>query len=259
MVGRFNIPWGRRAGKLPSGKLPAARAGVAMALLLACARRVLQEDKTVRAGQWRSIHGPEMEAVWKGIMPIRGQKLGLVGFGQIPRALVPKAKGFGLEVLVYDPYISDDIIKAQGVTRLELDGLLRESDFVSLHCALTTDNRHLLGRRQIGLMKPSAYVINTARGPLLDEAALLDALTAGKLAGAGLDCLEVEPADMANPLLQLDNVIVTGHSGHYSDNSVAIVRLRPAQDVRRLMAGEWPIGWVNPEVKDKYLGRWGGS
>jgi D-3-phosphoglycerate dehydrogenase / 2-oxoglutarate reductase len=231
----------------------------AMALLMACARKLFREDKAVRAGQWRSIHGPEMEAIWKGILPLRGQTVGLIGFGQIPRALVPKAKGFGLNVLVYDPYISDDVSQKFGVERVELEYLLKTSDYVSLHSALTTDNRHMLGRDQIALMKPNAYLINTARGPLVDEAALYDALLNGSIAGAGLDCLEVEPARMDNPILKLDNVIVTGHSGHYSDVTAATLRERPLVDSRRIMAGQWPLGWLNPEVKEKYLARWAGK
>jgi len=231
----------------------------AMALLLACARKIPREEKTVRAGLWRSIHGPEMEAVWKGILPLRGQTVGLVGFGQIPRALVPKAKGFGMDVLVYDPYISDDIINKLDVERVELDELLRRSDYVSLHSALTADNLHMLGREQIALMKPTAYFINTARGPLVDEAALLEALQNGAIAGAGLDCLEVEPARMDNPILELDNVIVTGHSGHYSDITVATLRRRPLEDSQRIMAGQWPLGWLNPEVEAGYTAKWGGG
>lgn len=229
----------------------------AMTLLLACARKILREDKAVRAGQWRSIHGPEMEAIWKGILPLRGQTLGLIGFGKIPRALVPKAKGFGLKILVYDPYVPEEVTREMDVTRVELEYLLRESDYVSLHSALTAENRHMLGRAQIGLMKRSAYFINTARGPLVDEAALYDALRKGEIAGAGLDCLEVEPARMDNPILKLDNVIVTGHSGHYSDITVATLRRRPLEDARRIMAGQWPVGWLNPEVKAKYIARWG--
>jgi len=231
----------------------------AMALLLACARKLFREDKAVRAGQWRSIHGPEMEAIWKGILPLRGQTIGLVGFGKIPRALVPKAKGFGLKVLVYDPYVPDEVIREFGVERVELEYLLKTSDYVSLHSALTDENRHMLGRAQIGLMKQNAYLINTARGPLVEEAALYDALVNGKIAGAGLDCLEVEPARMDNPVLKLDNVIVTGHSGHYSDITAATLRRRPLEDSQRIIAGQWPLGWLNPEVKENYIARWGGN
>ncbi|MFC1864416.1 C-terminal binding protein, partial [Chloroflexota bacterium] len=181
----------------------------AMALLLACARRVLRLDKAIRAGEWHVFHGPEMEEMWRGIVPIRGQTLGLIGFGRIPRALVPKAKGFGLRVLAYDPYVAAESMEKMEVEAMGLDRLLKESDFVSIHCALTSENRHMLGAEQLKLMKPTAYLINTARGPLVDEVALYTALTHGDIAGAGVDVTELEPIKMDNPLLELDNVVFT--------------------------------------------------
>lgn len=229
----------------------------AMALLLACARKIVRLDKAVRAGVWRSIHGPEMEEIWRGIVPIRGQTLGLIGFGQIARALVPKAKGFGLKILAYDPHVSAAVMEEMGVEAAGLERLLKESDLVSLHTALTAQNRHMLGDGQFQLMKPTACLINTGRGLLVDEAALYQALTTGAIAGAGLDVMEVEPLKLDNPLLKLENVIVTGHSGHYSDMAIANIRQRPVEDVSRIMSGEWPRGWINPQVKEKYLARWG--
>jgi D-3-phosphoglycerate dehydrogenase len=228
----------------------------AMALLLACARKIVRLDKAVRAGVWRSIHGPEMEEIWQGIVPLREQTLGLIGFGQIARAMVPKAKGFGLRVLAYDPYVPAEVMAEVGVEALELDRLLRQSDFVSLHCALTPENRHIMGAEQFKLMKPTAYLINTGRGALVDEEALYNALASGEIAGAGMDVMEVEPVKLDNPLLKLDNVVVTGHSGHYSDIAIANIRQRPVEDVSRIMSREWPRGWINPEVKEKYVARW---
>ena len=231
----------------------------AMALILACARKIVRLDKAVRAGVWRSFHGPEMEEIWQGILPIRGQILGLVGFGQIARALVPKAKGFGLKIMVYDPYISDEAVKESGIESVELHRLLQESDLVSLHCALTPENRHMIGSEQLQQMKPTACLINTGRGTLVDEQALYTALTSGNIAAAGLDVVETEPVKMDNPILDLSNVVVTGHSGHYSDQAIANIRQRPVEDVSRILAGEWPRGWVNPQVKENYLARWGRS
>ena len=228
-----------------------------MALLLACARKLFKLDRAVRAGVWRSIHGPEMGEIWRGITPVRGRTLGLIGFGLIPRALVPKAKGFGMRVLAYDPYVSTAVMKMAGVESVELEHLLRESDFVSLHADLTADSRHMLGAEQFQLMKPTSYLINTGRGALVDEAALSQALATGIIAGAGLDVTEVEPLKLDNPLLKLDNVIVTGHSGHYSDVSAETYRARPVEDVSRIMAGKWPRGLINPDVKERYLVRWG--
>jgi len=229
----------------------------AMALLLAGARKLVRLDKAVRAGVWRSIHGPEMEAIWQGIVPLRGQTLGLIGLGQIARALVPKAKSFGLRILAYDPYVPTKVMNELGVEAVELNRLLQESDFVSIHTALTAENRHMLGAEQLKLMKPTAYLINTGRGLLVDEEALYSALTRGDIAGAGMDVMEVEPVNLDNPILKLDNVIVTGHSGHYSDMAIASIRQRPVEDVSRIMSGEWPQGLINTEVKDKYLARWG--
>ncbi len=231
----------------------------AMALLLACARKMVRLDKAVKAGVWHIFHGPEMEDMWRGIVPMRGQTLGLIGFGQIARAVVPKAKGFGLRILACDPYVSAKVMNKMGVKAVELDRLLQASDFVSLHTALTAENRHMLGVEQFKLMKPTAYLINTARGALVDEKALYAALTSGGIAGAGLDVSEVEPINMDNPLLDLDTVVLTGHSSHYSDVAIANIRQRPAEDVSRIMSGEWPRGWINPQVEAKYIARWGKS
>ena len=198
-----------------------------------------------------------MEETWSGIVPIRGQTLGLIGFGGIARALVPKAKGFSLRILAYDPYVPAEVMDKMGIEAVGLDRLLKESDFVSVHCALTSENRHMLGAEQLKLMKPTAYLINTARGPLVDEEALYAALTRGDIAGAGLDVTEVEPINMDNPLFELDNVVFTGHSAHYSDISAANYRRSPVEDVSRIMSGKWPTGWVNPQVEAKFIATWG--
>lgn len=258
--GNIDVAAATEAGICVS-RVPAASAEEvsdhAMALLLACTRRLFRLDKAVRAGEWLSVHGPEMGEMWRGIKPVRGKTLGLIGFGLIPRALVPKAKGFGLRVLAYDPYVPAEVMTEMGAEAAALERVLRESDFVSLHADLTGKTRHMLGAGQLKLMKPTAFLINTARGALVDEAALYAALTRGELAGAGLDVTEVEPVKPDNPLLKLDNVIFTGHSGHYSDVSAETYRQRPVEDVTRIMSGEWPRGLINPEVKEKYLARWG--
>jgi len=226
-------------------------------LLLACARKVPRLDRAVRAGAWHVLHGSEMEEIWRGIIPIQGQTLGLIGFGRIAINLVPKAKGFGLRILCYDPYVAVDVMEKMGVEAVGLERLLKESDFVSVHCALTSENWHMLGAEHFKLMKPTAYLINTARGALVDEQALYAALTRGDIAGAGLDVTEVEPINMDNPLFELDNVIFTGHSGHYSDISAAYVRRKAIDDISRIIAGRWPNGWINPEVEAKFIARWG--
>jgi D-3-phosphoglycerate dehydrogenase len=231
----------------------------AMALLLACARKIIKLDKMVRAGQWHVFHGTEMQAAWRGIPQIRGQVLGLIGFGAISRNLAQKAQAFGLKILAYDPYINANIIEKMGVEPVDINRLLKESDYVSVHVPLTSQTRHMLGVEQFKLMKPTAYFINTSRGAVADESSLYIALTDGYITGAALDVLEVEPVKMDNPLLKLDNVIFTGHSAHYSDQVWTDQSKLPAEEVGRIMSGQWPIGWINPQVEPKFIERWGRS
>lgn len=258
--GNIDIAAATEAGICVS-RVPAASAEEvsdhAMALLLACARRLFRLDKAVRTGEWHSVHGPEMGELWRGIKPIRGQTLGLIGFGLIPLAVVPKAKGYGMKIMAYDPFVSAEAMTAVGVESVNLDRMLKESDFISVHAALTADNLHMLGTKQFKLMKPTAYLLNTARGALVDEVALYNAIIQGEIAGAGLDVTEIEPTNLDSPLLKLSNVIFTAHSGHYSDVSAETYRNRPVEDVTRIMAGKWPRGMINPEVKEKYITRWG--
>jgi D-3-phosphoglycerate dehydrogenase len=170
---------------------------------------------------------------------------------------VPKAQGFGLRVIAYDPYVPPSIAESLGVELVDLPDLLPRSDYVSIHAALTSETRHLLGSEQLKQMKPSAFLINTARGGIVDEQALYAALSQGHIAGAGLDVLELEPPQPDNPLLKLDNVVITAHAAHYSDQSVLELRRQPVESVIRVLKGEWPLGVVNPEVKEKYLSKWG--
>jgi D-3-phosphoglycerate dehydrogenase len=145
---------------------------------------------------------------------------------------------------------------SMGVVSANLVELLKQSDYVSVHAALTPETRHLLSLPQFQMMKPTAYLINASRGPLVDEEALHTALIRGYIAGAGLDVLEAEPVRMDNPLLGLGNVIFTGHSAHYSDQVWAEQARRPAEEIARIMSGEWPKGWVNPQVRERFLSRW---
>jgi len=224
----------------------------AMALLLACARKIVLTNNRIRKG--------EMTGAGMGLAPmfkLRGQTLGLVGFGRIPRTLVRKAQGFGLQVIVYDPYVSKATMEGYDVERVEeLDELLERSDFVSVHAALTKENRHMFGLEQFKKMKPTAYFINTARGGLVDEEALYTALTEGIIAGAGLDVMDPE-MNLESPLLKLDNLIYTGHSGYYSETSRPELFRRPAEYIVALFQGKWPDGCVNPRVREKFNQRWG--
>lgn len=228
-----------------------------MALLLACARKLKQLHKAAEKGLWTGLMCKEIRQIWPPMSRISGQTLGLIGFGRIARTLVPKAKGFGLNIIAYDPYISEAVAKEFGVELVSLEHLLQESDYISLHAAQTKENYHLLGLNELKKMKPTAYIINTARGALIDEQALYTALKEGYIAGAGLDVLETEYIRPDNPLLGLDNVIISCHSAHYSDTSFPLYSQLPAEEIARIMRGELPKNLVNPQAVDKYWQKWG--
>lgn len=222
----------------------------AMALLLACARKIMPQIIAVSEGKWDSVMRAEIRKKWPPIFRLRGQSLGLVGLGRIARALVPKAKGFGLRVIAYDPYIPKSVAQGLGVELVEFDHLLRESDFISLHVFLGDETRNMMGLEQFKKMKSTAYLINTARGGLVDEQALYTALTQGYIAGAGLDVTEPEPPDLSDPLFKLENVLLTPHCSFYSDESVLELNRRAEEEVFRVLRGEWPRNLVNPQVKE---------
>ena len=231
-----------------------------MGLILALTRGIVKLNSIVKAGEWNFHPDPEIQKnIWPKLVRINKLKLGLIGFGQIPRALVPNAKGFNLEIMAYDPYADRKLFDDLGVIRVELDQLLIESDIVSVHCPLTDETRHMIGSRELEKMKPSAYLINTARGPVIDTDALYSALSKRKLAGAGLDVIEPEPIPKDHPLLKLDNVIITAHGGGVSNTSMEMLVMRPYENMVRLLKGEWPTGLLNPEIKDKYTKKWGNS
>jgi D-3-phosphoglycerate dehydrogenase len=227
----------------------------AMSLILAFARKLPQVDRAVRKGKW----GPEIrEKIMPPMSRLRGQTLGLVGFGRIPRTLVRKAQGFGLRVITYDPYIPKGVLDGHLVEYIEsLDDLLERSDFVSVHCALTKENRHMFGLEQFRKMKRTAFFINTARGGLVDEKALHTALTQGYIQGAALDVMEKEPPDPDNPLIPLDNVLITAHVAQYSEAAFAELMERPSKEVLRVFEGKWPTVVANPAVMEKYVAKWG--
>ena len=212
------------------------------ALLLDCARRVARHDRVVRQGGWRSGTLPSMQRV-------RGKTLGFVGFGRIARALAHKLSGFDLRYLACDPYLDPDVAKEWNVTLVGLDGLLAEADFVSLHAQLTDETYHLLGERELRLMQPHAILINTARGGVVDQVALYKALTQGWIAGAGLDVLEQEPPSADDPLLQLENVVVTPHMAACSDDLMGALYEAGCQVALELLQGGWPASVVNSQVQ----------
>jgi len=206
----------------------------AMALLLALARKVPFSNRLVQGGRW------EMPAV-APLRRLAGQVLGLIGFGNIPRALAPKAKAFGLTVITHDPYVSKDVLAAAGVEGVSFDDLLARSDFVSVHAPLTSATRGLVNAEVFVKMKKGALIVNTARGPLIDEAALIAALDAGRLGGAALDVVATEPLPKDSPLLGRDNVILTPHTAFYSVEALEELQTKCASDVARVLSGEPPV------------------
>jgi len=206
----------------------------AMALLLALARKVPLSNALVQSGRW------EMPAV----VPIRrleGQTLGLIGFGNIPRRVAPKAQAFGLNVVTHDPYVPKDVLAAHRVEGVSFDDLLARSDFISVHAPLMPATRGLINADALRKMKQGAVLINTARGPLIDEAALIAALDSGHLGGAALDVVAVEPLAKDNKLVGRDNVILTPHTAFYSIEALAELQTKCASDVARVLSGEKPV------------------
>jgi D-3-phosphoglycerate dehydrogenase len=206
----------------------------AMALLLALVRKITLSNKLVQAARW------EMPAVVP-IHRLTGRVLGLIGFGNIPRAVAPKAKAFGMRVIAHDPYVTKDAAAALGVEAVSLDELLELSDVVSVHAPLTPQTRGLVDARMLARMKPTALLINTARGPLVDEDALAAALDEGVIAGAALDVLSVEPPPRDSVLMGRDNVILTPHTAFYSVEALNELLTKCASDVARVLSGEPPI------------------
>ena len=204
-------------------------------LLLALYKRLREAEGQLRAGRW---------PVWElrsTSYEIASKTIGLVGFGRIGRAVAKRARAFEARVLYHDPFRADTATEAElGVTYRTLDDLLREANVVSLHLPLSAETRHVIGERELGLMKRSAVLLNTARGPLVDESALVAALRRKQIAGAGLDVFEQEPADPANPLLQLENVVVTPHISAGTIDAFRTKMRAVAANVARVARGEAP-------------------
>ena len=216
----------------------------AMALLLTCARRTALYTAAVKGGLWD----------WKIGRPIarlRGRTLGLVGFGKIPRALVPKAKAFGMNVICADPYLKPETARAEGVDLVEFEALLGRADFISVHCPLTKETEGMFGAQAFARMKPGAVIINTARGGIISVPALATALKTGQIAGAGLDVMPDEPPAADEPLLALENVVLSPHAAWYSEDSIVDLQARIGRHVAQVCAGQKPDAIVNPAVLDK--------
>lgn len=213
----------------------------ALALILACVRKVFYYHSRAKEGSWD----------WKIGMPILSlneQTLGIVGFGKIGQRLARKARCLGFRTIAFTPRKHEERYKREGVERVEFGQLLRASDVISLHAPLNERTRHLFGDREFDLMKPSSFIINTARGGLIDEKALYNALADKKIAGAAVDVLETEFPRPDNTLFQLDNLIVTPHVAFYSETSREKLQTKPALDIARALRGETPKGLVNTEL-----------
>ncbi|RLF16253.1 MAG: hypothetical protein DRJ97_01475 [Thermoprotei archaeon] len=210
-------------------------AELTMAFALCLARKLTYLDRSMKEGRWL-----------KGEMGVelKGKTMGLVGLGAIGSAVARLAKAFGMRVVAYDPYVSKERAEELGVELVSLEELLSQSDFVSVHVPLTPETKGLIGRREIGLMKDGAFIINTSRGGVVDEQALYEALKSGKLGGAALDVYEREPPPPDHPLLKLDNVICTPHIGGSTNDAQLRIALTMAEDLLRIARGEEPVNKV---------------
>jgi D-3-phosphoglycerate dehydrogenase / 2-oxoglutarate reductase len=216
----------------------------ALSLMLAVHRRLRVFDASVRGGRW--IAGP---TVTPPIHRLRGQTLGIVGFGRIGRTLGAYAAALGVHVLAYDPYITRTAAGEAGATLVDYGTLLRQSDIISFHAPLTDETRHMFGEQELRILKPSAIVINTARGGIVDTNAVARALREGRLAGAGLDVFEEEPLPANHLLREAPNTFLTPHVAWYSEEARRALKRSVAEDVARVARGEWPRSLVNPDVR----------
>ena len=216
----------------------------AIALLLSLVRVIPLKDRELRLGIWERAPLPNHH--------VFGQTLGLVGFGHVAQLVARKMSGFDMTVLCHDPYVSADAMTVKGVQPASLDEILERSDFVSLHCPLTATTQGLIGERELRLMKREALLINTSRGPVVQESALIQALQEGWIAGAGLDVFEEEPTPIQNPLLKLDNVIFTPHTAGHSDLTQEKQWRLSVESAIAFSKGRWPRSYVNPNVKPRW-------
>jgi D-3-phosphoglycerate dehydrogenase len=212
-----------------------------ISMILTLIRKTAFFDQKVKSGQWDFHSGIP-------IYRTRDKTLGLVGCGKIGLEVARKISNFGVKVISFDPYLQK---APEGIELTDLDTLLKESDFISIHCPLNDSTRHLIGQREFGKMEKKPILINTSRGPIIDENALIQALIKGQISGAGLDVLEKEPPDSKNPMLKMENVILSPHVGFYSVESISELKRRTAENVSAVLLGKWPKSVVNREVIGK--------
>ena len=213
----------------------------AITLLLSCNRMLLNQSGDVRNQKWNPTPTSHFG-------PLHTETVGIIGLGRIGSAFARRMRGFETELLAYDPYIDDVDFDRSGTASVSFDEVLTRSDYLSVHTPLNDETYHIIDSDALSKMKPTAYLINTSRGPVVDEQALIKALQNGELLGAGLDVLEDEPPDPKNPLLSMDNVIITPHSAHYSQLSMAIRPRRYGVEIAAVLENRKPLNLVNPEV-----------
>lgn len=219
-------------------------ADFAWTLLMALARRVVEADKYVRMGKWKVGWHP---AMLQG-RDVYGATMGIVGAGRIGYAVAKRATGFSMKILFYDVIPRPEMEKDFGAKKVDLDELLKQSDFVSVHVPLMKETHHLINAEKLRLMKKTAYLINNSRGPVVDEKALYEALNEGRIAGAGLDVFEQEPTSLANPLLKLDNVVVAPHISSASYATRSKMAEMVADNLIAFFEGKKPPNLINPDV-----------
>jgi len=223
-----------------------------MMLLLASGRRIKIMEKLVRQGDWY-----KGRPVLNSVPRLWGQTLGLLSFGNVARAVARRAKAFGLHIIAHDPYVSELKMTGEGVEPVSFTELLERSDYLSIHPALNAETSKMMGAEQFQAMKNTAVIINAGRGGAIDEAAMIDALQNGEIAAAGLDVLETEPPAGDNPLLAMDNVIITPHAASATSRMRGETRRRAGREVALVLQGKWPMSCVNPTVLPRVeLERW---
>lgn len=218
----------------------------AIALMLASAKKIPMLDQLLRNADWNFAKTQQAP-----MAAIHGETLGIIGCGRAGRCVARKAAAFGMQVIGYDKYAPPEVIRDAGIEPVPLSMLLQQADYVTLHIGLTEETFHLIDREALALMKPSATLINTSRGANVDEAALIDALVKKQIAGACLDVFENEPLSKNNPLIRMEEVILTPHSASYSDAAFRLLRQKAGEEEVRIALGQRPVHLVNPQVLQK--------
>jgi glyoxylate reductase len=226
------------------GVLTETTADLAWALLMAVARRIPEADAYLRSGKWKI----QWNLMFMTGTDVHEKTLGIIGLGRIGQAIAQRAKGFNMKILYNDEKRSPDLESKLGVKYADLETVFRESDFVSVHVPLTEKTRNLVAEKQLNLMKKTAILVNTSRGPVVDEKALYDALKAGKLGGAGLDVFQKEPIEMSNPLLKLNNVVLLPHIGSASVETRTKMAVMAIENALAALEGKIPPNLVNPDA-----------